>query len=505
MGERQLQKLNVIYYDGSCPMCTAAIDTVARSSKHDEFTLHDITTEAMPATISRAEVEKEIYVRGTDGTLHRNADAIMYILAQYPRWRWVARIGLLPGVSNVLRVGYNIIARRRHFLFGPMGRIFWIKTAVILGFLLSITLSAPLWLTDRLYPLVPVTNVLSALPATISTTLFGVFILTLLLALVLARPRIAVIISVASGISLILLDQSRFHPWVYHYLTTLFLLGCFSWRRDDDSGKDVFLATVRLMIGSMYVWSGIQKLNPYFMEQVFPWMASSIVPVTGTGVSHALIGIGVLIPFVEVTIGVGLFVDRYRRSAILGATAMCVFVLGAIGPFGHDWNRVVWPWNVTLLILVFLAFARTTEGITFVESLRVVRGKAAQAIIVLFGIMPILSFVNLWDSYPSWSLYSGTITTGTLAFDAATRARVPDVLHQYIVMNDDLYTVDITTWSMGELHVPPYPEPRIFRAVGNTFCNMVGDSPDVSLELSGRKTPSGVVGEETLRCAALSQ
>ncbi|HMO02628.1 MAG TPA: hypothetical protein PKD37_03570 [Oligoflexia bacterium] len=133
---------------------------------------------------------------------------------------------------------------------------------------------------------------------------------------------------------------------------------------------------------------------------------------------------GLFVPFIEIWIGVGLITQKYRTKAIWLAFAMCFFVLLTIGPLGHNWNSVVWPWNVMMAISVFVLFV-DTEAILPRDILWVKNFFFHKIVLIMFGILPLFSFFNLWDSYLSWSLYSGAINDAALYINDRVKDRLP--------------------------------------------------------------------------------
>jgi predicted DCC family thiol-disulfide oxidoreductase YuxK len=111
-----------IYYDGDCAMCTALMCKIDASGKRQSFSPKDITKDPLPQNLSHAEAMKEIHVVDNDGKMYKNAEAILKILEQYPRWRWLVWIGRLPIVKQILPIGYNVIAANRQWLFGRVKR-----------------------------------------------------------------------------------------------------------------------------------------------------------------------------------------------------------------------------------------------------------------------------------------------------------------------------------------------------------------------------------------------
>ena len=107
-----------IYFDGECAMCNALMYRIDASGKRTAFNPQDIRTDHLPENLSKADAIKEIHVVDANGNMYKNAEAILKILEQYPRWRWLVFIGRLPVIKQILPIGYNLIARNRQWLFG---------------------------------------------------------------------------------------------------------------------------------------------------------------------------------------------------------------------------------------------------------------------------------------------------------------------------------------------------------------------------------------------------
>lgn len=83
----------------------------------------------------------------------------------------------------------------------------------------------------------------------------------------------------------------------------------------------------------------------------------------------------------------------FRPAAFYCGIAMHVFILLVLGPVGHRFNVVIWPWNLAMIVFLFILFFRRTEE----PALRDIvwgRGFMFQKVaLILFGVMPALSFL----------------------------------------------------------------------------------------------------------------
>ncbi len=497
------EKQHAVFYDGSCPMCTVIINKIDDSSKGNKFSMRDITKESLLQDFTREDVEKEMHVVA-DGKIYKNAEAILKILEEYPSWKFFVWIGRLPIVKQILPIGYNFVAANRHFLFGPASRIYWLKVVVGLGFIFGLLLSLKLWAGSRFYPLTPVLDIFPPIPFPLDwiilLALFG-----LLTAIVISsKPKWFIWVSVAVVTLLVLLDQQRLQPWVYQYAFMLATLGLFSWKWDDVEAKNTTLNVCRFIIASIYFWSGLQKLNLEFIGSVFPWMIAPIAQLFPETAQPAFYVFGIFVPFIEMGIGIGLLTRKFRTIAIYLAIAMCIFVLWTIGPFGHNWNSVVWPWNITMAILVIILFAKT-KTVPLLQILWVRNYAFHKIILVVFGLLPLFYFFNIWDSYLSWSLYSGTPNEAAIYMSDRVKYRLPNRVQQFVQTDSrDRNVLPISDWAFAELNVPPYPETRIFENIARSICKVASDPREVVLVMRGRLSWFYRDGQQALNCEQLN-
>lgn len=497
------EKKIAVYYDGRCPMCTSIINMIDDSSKAAKFSIRDIRKESLPQAFTKQDVEKEIHVVA-DGKIYKNAEAILKILEEYPAWKFFVWIGRLPLIKEILRIGYKFVCANRHFLFGPATRIYWLKVVISFGFIFGLLLSVKLWLSSRFYPLTPILNIFPSIPYPIEWIIPLVLICLLAATILSSEPKPLIWSSVAVVSLLAFLDQQRLQPWVYQYAFMLGTLGLFSWKWDDSEGKNATLNACRFIVASIYFWSGLQKVNLEFMRSVFPWMVAPIAQLFPASMQPAFYILGLLVPFIEIAIGVGLLTRKFRNAAIWLALGMCVFVLWAIGPFGHDRNRVVWPWNITMAILVVILFAKT-KNVPLSRILWVRHCAFHKVILVVFGLMPLFYFFNVWDSYLSWALYSGTTNKSAIYVSDRVKKRLPNYIQQFVQIDGGGRNfISISRWAFTELHVPPYPESRIFKSVAKNICRAASDPHEVVLVMRGRLSWFYPDGQQVLNCAQLN-
>lgn len=378
----------------------------------------------------------------------------------------------------------------------PPPELRWAHVVVAAALVAGLLLAPRLFLATRVYPRAPLLDGWPPLAVPLDVVVLGALLVALGGVALAARPRrwaaAAAVLAVILGAD----DLSRWQPWFYQYVAMLVALAL---ARDTDDT----LAAWRAVLVGLYFWSGAQKLNVTFMTLLFPWLAEPLAGVLSAGLQRTLLGAGWVVPAVEIAVALGLLVPRLRNAAVAGAIVTHVVVLGLLGPLGRGTNAVVWPWNAAMAILAVLLFWNRADPVTRVL---VPRRPGAHAVaLVVFGLLPALSFSGHWDAYLSGALYSGNVKAAALSVTDAVAARLPDPARRHVVRNRmGANVLDVWEWSMGELAVPSYPEDRVFRAVARDVCSLAGDPADVALVVFGR--PGALTGEREITrrdCAAL--
>lgn len=386
---------------------------------------------------------------------------------------------------------------------GLDGRIFWLKATVGAGLAAGFLLSPRLWTGQRMYPLTPVWQFLTPIRPPFDYAWFGALLTLLAWIVAAARPAkpIAAFVVLAAGYALF--DQSRWQPWFYQYLFMLVALGLYYANRSGAGWRGSTLDACRLIVASIYFWSGVQKANPAFVHEAFPWMIEPFTRFLPETAGRWLSSLGFAAPVIEVAIGAGLIGARFRKPAVIAALAMHAFILASVGPLGHNYDTVVWPWNLAMGGFVVLLFwpGEDLPGHAPLGSL-VFRG----LLVALFGIAPLLSFFNLWDGYLSFALYSGNNNSASIYMADSVAGGLPEEIQEFIVENESkVDELDILDWSFGELNVPPYAEIRVFKNIGKRICAESGNPRPMVLVIQGKATWRRRRRQSVYDCAALSK
>ena len=343
----------------------------------------------------------------------------------------------------------------------------WLSRLVSLGFLLGLICSYELWFEiERSFPRVPILGFATGTFALAEYLLTPFLFASLLFLIWKPSNRYVTIGAVAAVCFLFVPDQIRLQPWVYQYVLLLVLL---AFQKED-------LLPVRLVVAGLYFWSGVQKLNAGFSEDVLPRMFEML----GTE-PIASVGLGLAIAVVEMMLAVFLFVPKTRKVGVVAVVAMHLLIVGVLAT--ANYNLIVIPWNLTLAIVVVVLFWDQSENKTDWNS---------PLVYIAFGalILPVFSFVGYWDHYLSGGLYSGREPVAVIRV-VDVEALPPSAKSVMISDSRGNRFLPLHEWSMNELNVPVPPEERVFVKVFKRVCQWTDRQSELVI-----KSRVGVFGDE---------
>lgn len=373
------------------------------------------------------------------------------------------------------------------------------KALVFLGFLAGFLLSPGLWTNKRFFPLLGPIDGLPAIAYPFDIILLSAFLVSGAIWVFYNKRSPGLC---AMGILAIILvqDQMRWQPWVYQYCLLLlpYLL-----QSDTQKNGQSILYSQQWILGGIYVWSGIQKLNPEFLSGTFIQITEALgIEQTFSQWKYA----GYSIPLFEILTGLSLLSARLRKAGICMAAITHITILVILNPWMMHHNSIVYPWNIMMLLLVFVLYGGADAKRSAFDFIRKKRVTAYNIIpVLLVWICPLLNFAGYWDHYLSFSLYSDKPPTFYIAVAESELPKIDLRLQHYFVVLPGLQggqLIDIDKWAFSELNVPFYPQLRLFKKLGYPFCNLnIAANGILFIEAS---SVDGIQQYKTFTCATLT-
>jgi hypothetical protein len=365
---------------------------------------------------------------------------------------------------------HQIRGFRRQEKWEPHHRILALKIILAIGLLSGFALSRRLWISSRSFPLTPAFNFLPVISSPLDIAWFGLLPCLLLAVVLMPRSRWPISVFLVAAGLMSFWDQERWQPWFVEYFFLLAAIGLCGWRKLKPLRESSALNVGRMIVAATYFWSGLQKLNANFVHETWPDIARPVLRLLPPRLGQTPAFLALAIPLVEIAISVGLITRRYRSRSVVLAITTHVVVLVLLVAGGE--NTVVWPWNIAMMLLVVVLFWQENE--TGATKILVPTGAFHVFALLFFGLLPVLSFFDLWDSYLSAALYSGNTDQAVIYVSAAAVAQLPLSLRPHIWQRSQPFFLDINRWAYSELNVPLYPEPRIYRRVAAEVCREAG-------------------------------
>ncbi|HVG28559.1 MAG TPA: DoxX family membrane protein [Pyrinomonadaceae bacterium] len=359
-----------------------------------------------------------------------------------------------------------------------------LKIVLVAAIICGLAISGRLWLSSpRSFPAAPVSDALPGVPFPLDYLWLAAVVILLAAVIVSPRPRKFVVAFLVAAGLLCLWDQTRWQPWFFQYYFMLAAL-CLGPRADaGGGGNPAALNACRLIVAATYFWSGAQKINYSFAAEIMPALLSPYLRhlPRAFGVLPAVLGVAA--PLVEVCAGVGLLTRRFRRAACLLALATNASALALLVPVGA--NVVVWSWNAAMAAFVVVLFWRD-DASSARDILVGGKSPARVALLLLFGVMPLFSLFNLWDSYLSAALYSGNTSRAGVYVSESMKERLPARARGSVRRVGDRNLLSLLRWAQAEFNVPPYPEPRVYFRLARRVCADAESASDAVLVIEGR-------------------
>jgi uncharacterized membrane protein YphA (DoxX/SURF4 family) len=346
-------------------------------------------------------------------------------------------------------------------------RIVTAKIIVAVGMVSGVLLSWPLWVSDRLYPVAPVLGLPSVLPGLLDISLLVITLLAVALQAIFPFRRAPTITAIVGCVLLAILDKMRWQPWFYQYVLCLLAL---VWVAKDGTRRETAdaLATLRMIVAAIYLWSGIHKCRKGFIEVYSGDLARPMIDSFEGWVTDGIEAFAFVAGPIEASIGILLIFSRSRMIGVSLACTMHLLILIAFSPLFQNRNSVIWPWNFCMIAMVVTLFVDGNQLEWRMPRQREQRF-AAGLIGILVIVMPALSIGEWWPKYFSFHLYSGQDQRFQMVMTTNTVANLPPAYSSHLEPSPagpGYKIIDFNAWAMRELNAPLVSEPYVLLQIG---------------------------------------
>ncbi len=104
-----------VLYDGACPLCRREIGLYRGLDALQPVTWCDVNAPHVPLPPGgdKNAYLARFHVQQADGTVLSGAAAFVALWSVLPGWRWLGRLGRLPGMMPLMEAAYSLFLRLR--------------------------------------------------------------------------------------------------------------------------------------------------------------------------------------------------------------------------------------------------------------------------------------------------------------------------------------------------------------------------------------------------------
>lgn len=310
------------------------------------------------------------------------------------------------------------------------------RIIVCVYLIINLLLSYPLWFHRQEVLNFPVSDWLN-LSNAFHWPLYLLMIFSLIYILLDRKKKIFIGIFLFCSIVLMLADQNRWHPWFFYpFLLVPFL--------NEDKEQKLY-TVLTCYIAATYFWSGYQKLNLEYINDISPWFLDMFGK-QFRDLFSGIFAIGSLL--FEIILGLGMLFSSKKRLFHYSAIAMHCFIIMVLTY--HRWDPYTQIWNS---FFIFMHVILEERRLIQLDIKKVVATKKSYATVFLafIFICPVLNFFTPFDDYFAFSYYSGSVRTRKILKDG----KDTEVYKKYV----------------RALGVQPYPANRTYLKILKNHCN----------------------------------
>ena len=350
-----------------------------------------------------------------------------------------------------------------------------------LGLLAALLIGRKLFLDHPVFGPIPILEGWPVPPPAVLAAWYWLLVVLLFPLVLVRRARPWLIAWLALFLARCGWDRITWQPYFLHYAVTLVVLSL-AWSGSDEGAerrRAAALSALRWTVALIYFWSGIAKIDADYFRQATDQIFAPLLGLLPRGLIDAMV---LASPFAEVLIALALLWPRTRKAGVAAAVGMHLLILLTLGPLGKNYNPVVWPWNVVMIVIVPTIFlsgsaAAAAAGERLRSGLRLVRGALVSHALVLlaFGLGPLLGEHGLWPQSLSYKLYSYRSPFAQVWLTANAVAALPESAQAVLRPERRGWFAGylwMGEWSEKELHAYAPEDRRTYRHVLDRLCRL---------------------------------
>lgn len=335
-------------------------------------------------------------------------------------------------------------------------QINWVRILALVGVLILMLYAPKLWLTTKIFPVIPLFDWIPIPTKPFDYMLAGIFFVSQIVYIFFNKRWLGWFI-VLLYVFLALIDQNRLQPYFYQSFLTILAIVIFP---EKTQSKKV-LYTIILIFFATYFWSGVQKANDAFYIQ---WLSAlnkhfSFLP------QWFLVSFTYAVPWLEALMGIFLLFNTTRKFGVLFILSMHAIIVSLLFYLGYGYNVV--PWNIqNMLSVVILFWTLKTNKIS--DFFLAIFDKQRALILFITIILPLShSLFGFYDNLLSFHFFTADLNYYNVFLDKDLEKKLPNHIQKFYRYHEGKTYINMNEWAQYDNKVLFYPEDRIIKYMDN--------------------------------------
>ncbi len=355
-------------------------------------------------------------------------------------------------------------------------KVNWVRIIAILGVLILMVYAPKLWISTKVFPVIPLFNWLPV-PLAPYDTVLAIFFFILQIVYIFQNKRWQGWLIILLYLYLALVDQNRLQPYFYQSFLTIFAIEIF--RKKAFSPKVLY--AVILIFFATYFWSGIQKVNEDFYIQWLSALNKHFSCVDSS--ANALICLPqwfleiftYAVPWLEALMGVLLLFNKTRKIGVLFILSMHGIITFLLFYLGYGYNVV--PWNIQNMLSVVIIFWSLKTAYPLEFFLKYLN-KQKIAVLVFTIFLPLAnSLTGFYDSLLSFHFFTADLNYYNVVLDEELEEKLPEHIKSFYRYHNGKAYLNMNEWAQYDNKVLFYPEERIIKYT-DAYLRSFADNPN---------------------------
>jgi|GEM_PF-1388555 hypothetical protein len=233
-----------------------------------------------------------------------------------------------------------------------------VKTILALALITSICFTLNWWLPAGYYPKLALYTF--SFNEIADYVLLGVLSLSLVGTFLYRSPKIFIFLTTLCLLFAVFTDTAKGQYWLFFYIGVLLLLCGHNWRIDNPRRYSSVFTAIKILVCFIYVLSAIQFLQTSVNGSVWLQFIAPLEKICTPEQHKYILGIRYIVPFIELFVVIGLFVNRVKTAAIVIGVFLHLFSFCLLLTEPSYANAAILIWNICMIFLLYFLFAGKT-------------------------------------------------------------------------------------------------------------------------------------------------